>query len=49
MSKRATLAEKLLHRLNAKIDALVAAREELLEEIEEMRVAKTTTNTTAAK
>jgi hypothetical protein len=34
MSKRATLAEKLLHRLNAKIDALVAAREELLEEIE---------------
>jgi hypothetical protein len=37
MSKRATLADKLLQRINAKIDALVAAREELLEEIEVTR------------
>jgi hypothetical protein len=49
MSKRATLADKLLQRINAKIDALVAAREELLEEIEVTTRKTKTTNTTAAK
>ena len=36
MSKRASLAEKLLERINAKIDGLTAAREELLAEIAAM-------------
>jgi prefoldin subunit 5 len=48
MSKRATFAEQLLQRLDAKIDALTQAREELLAEIETIKAAKAKTRGPAA-
>jgi hypothetical protein len=48
MTKRATFADQLLQRLNAKIDALVQAREELLEEMETLKAAKAKTRGPAA-
>ena len=44
MAKRATIAEKLLQRIDAKIAALRLAREELVAEIEASK-----TTTTAAE
>jgi hypothetical protein len=47
LSKRATLAEKLLQRIDAKIDALRLAREELLAEIDASKKIQSTTDKAA--
>jgi prefoldin subunit 5 len=48
VAKRLTFAEQLLQRLDAKIDALTQAREELLAEIETIKAAKAKTRGPAA-